>query len=234
VTENLGLLENEVATARTKLAGDLAVLRSPHTYHEFTADLKAEAQSAVQRLVEDVKARAASNPAAALAIGAGLGWRLIKHPPIAMALIGAGLLSLWRTSPAQIDEENYLSTAKQRLGEQVSSAVDTVTDYAAEQVVAAGENVSAYAETARETIQGIASSAADRAVETFEQAREAATQIPDKAVKVAQRATSQVNRAVTDQGVRDQVLLGVAGLAVAAALGIAYHRRADDERRAWH
>jgi hypothetical protein len=234
VTENLSLLENEVAAARTKLASDLGILRSPHTYRKFTADLKSDAQSAVQRLVEDVKARAASNPTAALAIGAGLGWRLIKHPPIATALIGAGLLSLWRTSPAQIDEEDYLSTAKQRLGEQVSSAVETMTDYAAEHVAAAGEKVSAYAETARETIQGVASSAADQTVETFEQAREAATHIPDKAVKVAQRATSQVNRAMTDQGVRDQFLLGVAGLAVAAALGIAYHRRADDEPRAWY
>jgi hypothetical protein len=154
VTENLSLLENEVAAARTKLASDLGILRSPHTYRKFTADLKSDAQSAVQRLVEDVKARAASNPTAALAIGAGLGWRLIKHPPIATALIGAGLLSLWRTSPAQIDEEDYLSTAKQRLGEQVSSAVETMTDYAAEHVAAAGEKVSAYAETARERSRG--------------------------------------------------------------------------------
>ena len=83
MTENLGLLEDEVAAARTKLAGDLAILRSPHTYRKFTADLKSDAQSAVKSLVEEVKARAASNPAAALAIGAGLGWRLIKHPPIA-------------------------------------------------------------------------------------------------------------------------------------------------------
>jgi LPXTG-motif cell wall-anchored protein len=33
--------------------------------------------------------------------------------------------------------------------------------------------------------------------------------------------------------VRDQVLLGVAGAAVVAALGIAYRRRKPDELRAW-
>jgi hypothetical protein len=36
-----------------------------------------------------------------------------------------------------------------------------------------------------------------------------------------------------NDGVRDQLLLGVAGLAVVAALGIAYQRRTSDELRAW-
>jgi hypothetical protein len=72
------------------------------------------------------------------------------------------------------------------------------------------------------------------AAETFEQAREAATHIPDKAVNAAQRATRQFGRAVADEGMRDQLLLGTAGLAVAAALGIAYQRRTHDERAAWN
>jgi hypothetical protein len=234
VTENLSLLELQVEEARAKLASDLAILRSPQTYREFGAELKSDAKSAVQRAIDDLKARAAANPSAALAIGAGLGWRLIKHPPIATALIGAGVLSLWRTTPARINDGEYLGTAQQRLGEQVSDAAEAVKDYAADKVVAAREKASAYAETARETIQGVAGSAADQAAETFEQAREAATHIPDKAVNAAQRATRQIGRAVADEGMRDQLLLGAAGLAVAAALGIAYQRRTHDERAAWN
>ena len=121
-------------------------MRSPQTYRQFGAELKSDAKSAVQRAIDDVKARAAANPSAALAIGAGLAWRLVKHPPIATALIGAGVLSLWRTTPARINDDDYLKTAQRRLGEQVSDAAETVKDYAAEQVVAAREKVSAWAE----------------------------------------------------------------------------------------
>ena len=52
----------------------------------------------------------------------------------------------------------------------------------------------------------------------------------NRVVTAVQRATAQ---AITDNGVRDQVLLGVAGAAVVAALGIAYRRRKPDELRAW-
>ena len=228
MTENLSLLELQVEEARAKLASDLALLRSPQTYREFGAELKSDAKSAVQRAIDDVKARAAANPSAALAIGAGLAWRLVKHPPIATALIGAGVLSLWRTTPARINDDDYLGTAQQRLGEQVSDAAETVKDYAAEQVVAARKKVSAYSETARERVQEVAASAAEQAAETFEQAREAATHIPDKAVNAAQRGTRQIGRTVADEGMRDQLLLGAAGLAVAGALGIAYQRKTRD------
>jgi hypothetical protein len=76
MTENLSIFELEVEEARSKLAKDLALLRSPQTYREFSADLKSEAQSVVQRVLDALKARAAANPTAALAIGAGIGWRL--------------------------------------------------------------------------------------------------------------------------------------------------------------
>ena len=127
-----------------------------------------------------------------------------------------------------------LEEARAKLASDLASdAAEAVTDYATEQVVAAREKVSAYAETAREKVQEVAASAAEQAAETLEQARDAATHIPDKAVNGAQRATRQFGRAVADGGMRDQLLLGAAGLAVAAALGIAY-RRTHDERAAWN
>ena len=113
---SLHQLERDVEAARAKLAGDLSTLRCPATYSEFSSELKYEAldmkdalvdkakssvQSTIDTFVEDLKARAAANPAAALAIGAGIAWRLIQRPPIATALIGAGLYSLLRTTPTQ-------------------------------------------------------------------------------------------------------------------------------------
>ena len=89
----------QVEEARAKLAHDLAFLRSPQPYREFGADLRAGVQSGLRQMLDDLKARAAANPSAALAIGAGIAWRFMKDPPIATALIGAGMLSLWRTTP---------------------------------------------------------------------------------------------------------------------------------------
>jgi hypothetical protein len=231
VSENLSALELEVEQARTKLENDLALLRSPQPYRRFSADLKSNAQSMLQRFADDLKARAAANPSAALAIGAGVAWRLMRDPPIATALIGAGMLSLWRTTPASVDDQDYLGTAQQRLGEQVTEAADAVREYAAESVVAAREKVGAYAQSAGETIERLATSATTEAAGSMEHARAAAKQIPDKAIDAAQRASSQFSRAVRDEGVRDQILLGLAGLAVAAALGVAYQRRASDGMR---
>jgi ElaB/YqjD/DUF883 family membrane-anchored ribosome-binding protein len=230
VSENLHLLESDVEEARAKLAEDLALLRSPQTYRQSGAALKSEAQAVSQRILDDLKARAAANPSAALAIGAGIGWRLFKHPPIATALIGVGLLSLWRTKAMPIADQNYLTTAQRRLGEQVSEAANTVKDYAVDAAVASREKVGAYAQSAVETAEEFAASATERAADTLEGAREAAADVSNRAVTAAQRATAQ---AITDNGVRDQVLLGVAGAAVVAALGIAYRRQKPDELRAW-
>ena len=230
MTESLSTLESEVEEARAKLASDLSLLRSPHPYRKFSAGL---AQSVLQRILDDLKARAAANPSAALAIGAGLAWKLVKDPPIATALIGAGMFSLWRTAPMRVDDRDYLGAAQQRFGEQVTDAADTVKGYAAETVVAAREKVGAYAQSAGETVERLTTSAAEEAGESIEHAREAAKHISDKAVNAAQRATSHFSRAIGEEGVRDQLLLGIAGLAVAAAVGIAYQRRASAEMGAW-
>jgi hypothetical protein len=181
-------------------------------------------------MLDELKARAAANPSAALAIGAGIAWRLLKDPPIASALIGAGVLSLWRTSPIRVDDDDYLRTAQERFGEQVSQAVRNVKGYAAERAVAAGETVGSYTQSARETVEGMTSSVVEEVSESIDKARDAAKRIPDKAVDAAQNVKSQFGRVVSDDGVRDQILLSVAGLAVVTALGIAYQRRSSDLR----
>lgn len=226
MTESISTLEHEVEEARAKLADDLSLLRSPHTYREFSADLRSEAQSVFHRLFDDLKGRAAANPTAALAIGAGIGWRLFKHPPVSTALIAMGLLALWRTTPLRVADDQYLATAQRRFAEQLNDAADTVKDYAAETAVAARESVSAYAEAALNTAEEVTTSASEQAAGTLKDVRKAAADLSERAGSAVRRTAS---KAIGDERVRDQVLLGLAGAAVVAALGIAYQRQAGRE-----
>src|SRR5690242_3981361 len=100
---DLNTLERDVEQARAKFAADLARVRSPTTFAKFKEDLLAQARGTkdellertsqaardtTQRVLEDIKDRALANPLGALAIGAGLAWRLARHPPISTVLIG--------------------------------------------------------------------------------------------------------------------------------------------------
>ena len=57
------------------------------------------ARDSARRWFEDIKNCAAANPAATVAIGAGVLWHLVRHPPITSLLVGAGVFGLMRQSP---------------------------------------------------------------------------------------------------------------------------------------
>jgi hypothetical protein len=275
-------LEREVEASRAKLAGHLSVLRSPGPYSEFTSDLKSDVldakdvlidkakssvQSTFEGLVDDLKARAAANPAAALAIGAGIAWRLIKHPPIATALVGAGLYSLFRTSASQHGprtNEAYLAQAKERLAEQASDfaegvkdqavalgerAAEKTTEFAAsvkERAVTMGEKAAQLAGAATERAQDLSeevrssltraaedvSGAARNATSTYEELRQSSMNAAELAASRATGITNGSQRSLQvsngQDDARDQVLLGAAGVAVLAALSIAWQRRSSE------
>jgi hypothetical protein len=266
-------LEREVEAARAKLAGDLATIRSPATYSEFTSELKdgavdikdalvdkakASVQSTFDNLIEDVKARAAANPAAALAIGAGIAWRLLQRPPIATALVGAGLYSLFKTAPTQINPSgDYLAQAKVRLGEQAADFAGTVKDRAVEMGEAAAakagelasdavERASTMAENAQDKVAEIAGSVKAGAQQWTSDAQSSVREIGaeasnrlDGVADATQRKlarvgatvedwTRPVQQAIDDPQARDKLLLGAAGMAVIAALGIACQRRLSE------
>jgi hypothetical protein len=203
------LQEQELAVerARAKLSADLAILRSPTTLAQFTDDLKKEAVEAKDRIIsqaqasadtafhnflDDLKRRAASNPAAAVAIGAGLAWRLLRNPPISSALIGLGLVSLWRTKPTEQDD--YLAESRRRLRAQ---AVDAAS--------AAGEIANDAAEMVQDKFRDLANSAKEKAL--------------DLVAADDGAGLSQPNFSVASSA-RDTVLLGIASAAVAAAVAI--------------
>ena len=66
-------------------------------------------REALHSIADDLKQRALNNPLAVAMIGAGVGWRLYKHPPITTLLVGTGMVLLMRTpgSSAQSDHRAY-------------------------------------------------------------------------------------------------------------------------------
>ena len=312
--DTLRQCEREVEQARSKLSHDLATLRAPETISAFTDDLKRDAietkdalldqvtqtaQSKLSDFVEELKARAAANPVATLAIGAGIAWRLLRHPPIATALIGAGVYGLWRTNgfhPHDGSRPDYLQHGKQRLKEQASDFASDVASSAKEIAADVGDTVSAktaemvdaaktkaqewsgsaqakaqeWSETAQAKAQEWSGTAQTKAqqltddvgrgaaavrsaliaeTDSAERARATMTvqSVSDRAKSVSDRArsatmdassrTSQFMRetihdtrdALADSQSRDKLLLGVAGVAVAAALGMACQKRIAEE-----
>jgi gas vesicle protein len=243
---NLQSLERDVELARDRFAHDLARLRSPETISEFKDTLWAEAretkdeliektkdaaQDGIQRIVADLKERAAANPAAVLAIGAGLAWRLVHRPPIASLLVGIGLVSLFRPQTGGevvAGASKLLHSAKdtaQEWGEDLRQASsDGMSEIAERATVAAGQ----ISGMARETVARITDKASSAADHASEAGQESLAQVRATAASAADRASSIVHDAVSDPETRDRYLLGVAALAVAAAVGIAYQRRAAD------
>jgi hypothetical protein len=222
--DSLERCERDVEAARAKLAQDLSVLRSPDTFAAFTDDLKQDAtelqdewvgrakgalQEKTTGVIEDLKAKAAANPAAALMIGAGVGWFFLRHPPITSALVGCGLYSLLRTPASaqpHMETQDYLHQGQQRLKEQASTAASVVA-----------EKATTLATDARDTL-------AAKSGELIENARHSASGVAHEIRERIEPVTAELH----GEDVRDSALLGIAGMAVAAACVLAWQKRSPD------
>jgi hypothetical protein len=234
---DLDLLERDLRETRERLARDLDRLRSAETISGFKADLLAQASEAKDQLVEktkasvaagmqdlwrEAKARAAANPAAALALAAGLSWRVLQRPPIASALVGIGLISLWRTDPRNpapgadlvARSAEFVETAK-------AKAEDIGADFdarAGRMRAAANEIVESAAEAVGKTLAA--------SQDTVERLRRRGQEMLPAADR-ARAAMSQIAAFSPSDRDRDQILLGAATVALAAAVGIAAQRRVN-------
>jgi hypothetical protein len=263
----LTALERDVEQARSRLAKDLARLRSPATFSAFKDELmerkdeivdqaRESARGTAQRVLDDLKDKAVANPAAALAIGAGLAWRLVRHPPIASLLVGVGVVSLLRTttSPSRskqpymglYDEDagagsndrgiaarasELAGSLKERVQDWSSDAGETARDTVAQLTDKAAAMAGRASEAAHDRMAQLTDKAAAMTDRASEAARETATQISHKAADMADRASTALHDAMPEREARDKLLLGTAALAVAAAVGIAYQRRNQEERQ---
>jgi len=261
--------ELDVEQARAKLRRDLSTLTSPQTFEAFKTDLKRDAveakdellgqakdavQSKFTGVVDDLKAKAAANPVAALMIGAGVGWYMLRHPPVSTALIGVGLVSLLRTTAVpqpHAQTSDYVRQGQERLTQQVSEMASNVAESAKALASDAGDAIADKSSEMITTVKDKTSDALDAARAKFHDIKDAtrshaaagsaavkdqvdtiiaraggtASTVAGQARQVANDTAASVQNALPDVEARDRAMLGVAGLAVAAALGIAWHRR---------
>jgi len=227
---DLNALERDVELTRAKFANDLARLRSPHTLAQFKEDLWAHARDTKNGVVEDLNARAVANPAAVAALAAGVAWRLFHRPPIATVLVGLGLVGLLRTSPSQADyakAEDFFDPEEWR------SRASAFADAAKQKVQDLSAQASEAARDAKSQVAQAAASAAERASDVLRSASDTAgergARFADDAVSVSERASSGLRAAMPDRDNRDNLLLGAAAVAVAAAVGLAAQRRAHED-----
>ncbi|MBV9971346.1 MAG: hypothetical protein JO228_15290 [Xanthobacteraceae bacterium] len=239
-SENLSLLELDVEATRARLAHDLDRLRSSETLTSFKEELFAQASETKDRLVaktqerltgvvedvwEEMKSRAAANPAATLAIGAGIAWRLAQRPPVASALVGLGLISLLRTDPKR---PGFGADFVARSADQIGAAKQKATEWTSEggPLHEAGASVAAVAQnvvrSASESAEAVAETSRGVIKDLGEQAQHVGPMVQDGARAVADRMSTLA--APYPYGHRDTLLLGAAALAMAAAVGIASQR----------
>jgi gas vesicle protein len=239
----LNALERDVEQARARFADDLARLRSPSTLARFKDDAWAEARATkdelvgktteaakdgAQRLFTELKERAAANPVAALAIGAGLAWRLVHKPPIATLLVGMGVVGLLRTSARNPEPYMGLHDEDPRLlhrygarepdlaaraGELADVVKDKVQDWSAD----AGDAARATATQVAEATTAVAERASRALRDVRDVARDAAENVGEHATAAAERASDGLHDArntarITAAGVSDKAA-AVAGQA---------------------
>jgi len=237
----LDVLERDVEDARGRLRLDLARLRAPGTMERMKDDVTGRVTGAAQDtaygILDQIKARAAANPVAALAIGAGLAWRFIHRPPIATLLVGAGLVALMKTDP---HERHMGADFVERAGEFAGTVKETVSEKIdelshSEFAARAGElsgTVAAKASELGGTVREKAGELSGTVKETVGQwsartgefASEAGREVSSAANSLA-KDSRRVAAAV--HGDRDTYLLGAAAIALAAAVGISYQRSAN-------
>ena len=221
----LNTLEREVEAARSRVSSDLARLRSPAVLSEFKQEAWREArgtkdellgqakdavQNAAQGVFTDIKRRAAANPAAALAIGAGVMWHLVRKPPISSFLIGVGVLSLMKTQSSESGD--FTEGLAAQANDFTTALKDKAQDWSA-----------VAADTAQRTASVIAEEAGILADKTGQVIANASDAIESRWAAVAPDRTGLV----PSQETRDQLLLGAAALAVAAAFGLSFQKRAE-------
>jgi hypothetical protein len=210
-------------------------LRSTETISAFKADLFAQASETKDQLVgkaratasagmrdlwSEVKARAAANPAATLALAAGLAWRLMHRPPIASVLVGIGLLSLWRTDPRHPAPGADLAA---RSVEFLETAKGKAEDASAALQERAGQVRSAANELMDNTAEAVGN-AVRASRETLETMRQRGQEVLPVAADRARAVMGRIELSPSGKE-RDQMLLGGAALALAAAVGVAAQRR---------
>src|SRR3984893_4270759 len=224
----LDRLEGDVRDARRRLKSDLEILRAPETFSSFkeevldearrsrddiVANVKTAATDRAERLVADIKERAAANPVAIGTIAAGVAWRILRKPPITTMLVGYGLISLWRTKPGQPAPG---AETVYRAADMAIEAKEQVEQWGSEAADAIARATDVVVPAATATVQRWSADAGD-----------AVSQATTSVQSLVASGSQSLEHIVTDKQERDKVLLGAAAVALTAALGPTCLRRAQ-------
>lgn len=251
---DLHSLERDVVQARERLKSNLDVLRAPGTfagfkdqvsnearqsYDDAVAKGKAAATNWSELLISEIKERAAANPVAVAAIAAGIGWRILRKPPITTMLVGYGLYSLYQTKPGELapgGEAVYQATdAALRAKEQVqqwsgeaSEAVGQASDIVVPAVADAVQRLTAGASEmvagATESVQALAQSGSERVARLSANAGPLLAEATSSARSVAASGAKHIGHLVMDEEQRNNALLATAAGALTLAIGFAWLR----------
>jgi vacuolar-type H+-ATPase subunit H len=228
----------EQLVAKTKETADQLVTKAKASTDQLVTKAKASAdelvtsaQEAVRdrawRFVADLKERAAANPAAALAIGAGLAWRIARKPPIASMLVGAGVIGLMRTNP---QDPAAGAEMVSRVGDLAVAVKEKIEEWASSDLAAdAKEKVGRLGSDAGDLVTQageLAGSVKGTVGQWSSDAGEAIWQVAGATRSLAARGSETVYGIARDAEERDKYLLGAAAVALVAAVGIAFQRRA--------
>jgi hypothetical protein len=223
---DLNVLEREVEAARGRVSSDLARIKSPAALAAFKDELWREARGTknellgrakdsatgtAQNLLGDIRRRAAANPAAVLAIGAGLLWHLVKHPPVTTLLVGVGVVSLLKTTPSASGD------FAEGLSAQANAVATAVRDKAHDWSASATEAAKDIASQTVSAVSDQAEALADKASDLMGNSRRLGSDLVASAPSMEDM--------VPGREARDQLLLGAAALAVATAVGLSIQKR---------
>lgn len=248
-------LEVDVHEARRRLKSDLEVLRTPGTVENFKAELVAEARQSAddavanataaargwsERLIAEIKERAAANPVAVGAIAAGLGWRILRKPPITSMLVGYGIYSLFRTKPGELapgaetvyqaadaavaakeQVQRWSQEAAEAFEEARAVVVPVVTDTVHRWRADAGEAIT----EATASVEALVAIGSESIGHLRADVSPALTRAAGAAQSFAVSGAERVRNVATDEQERDKALLGAAVATIAVAVGLAWLRR---------
>src|SRR5262249_4044174 len=155
----------------------------------------------------------------------------------ASALIGLGLFSLWKTQPRTAYDAtgrrlDYMEQSKEVLKEQAGQAFSAAANIAEKAQEAAAAKGSEVWDRAKEKMYELQGQVGDSVAEAtsrlkssgedvLEQVRAKKHDARDRIQEVASAGIDKIR----DDDTRNTVLLGLAGVAVAAALGVACQKR---------
>lgn len=242
MTASLDQLEREVEHARARLATDLSRLRDPKTMTDAKDDLLTQARDykgemmdraritatdTAHSFLDDVRLRVERNPTAAIVIGAGIAYHLLRHPPIASLLVAAGVASLVNTSNSgggsRTPTTDALRSARDMAYDQaarVSSTVQDTSRQLADQAQRLGSQVREAAAGAGSQVAAATSQAASQVAGAADLTISHAAVATTQAMEYASDATDEAREQIRE----NPIYFGAAALAVGAALGLAMSR----------